>query len=98
MATTRCESPMSKRGGWADWTFEGGQQQAYDRLLEPDKQFQVVGDQVSYLPGWQEGAVLSAHHVVEQIAGIRRKVPQLQAIGLRARRRASQITGANAEE
>ncbi|HEX3554959.1 MAG TPA: FAD-dependent oxidoreductase [Thermoanaerobaculia bacterium] len=87
-----------QRGGWADWTWEGGQQQAYDRLLEPDKQFQVVGDQVSYLPGWQEGAVLSAHHVVEQIAGIRRKAPQLQAIGRRARRRASQITGAKAEE
>ncbi|MEA2602047.1 MAG: monoamine oxidase [Acidobacteriota bacterium] len=85
-----------QRGGWADWTYEGGQQQAYDRLLDPDKQFQVVGDQVSYLPGWQEGAVLSAHHVVEQIAGVRRKVVRPE--GVRARRRASQITGADAEE
>jgi monoamine oxidase len=31
----------------------------------------VVGDQVSTLPGWQEGAMMSAEHVVEQIAGIR---------------------------
>ena len=67
-----------QEGGWADWTWEGSQQKAYDRLLEPDKRFQVCGDQVSYLPGWQEGAVLSAHHVVEQIAGIRRAVPQLK--------------------
>ena len=88
-----------QRGGWANWDWgKEGQQAAYDRLLEPDKQFQVVGDQVSYLPGWQEGAVLSAHHVVEQIAGIKRKVPQLEAAGLRARRSASQITGADAEE
>ena len=55
-----------QRGGWANWDWsKDAQQKAYDRLLEPDKQFRVVGDQVSYLPGWQEGAVLSAHHVVE---------------------------------
>jgi monoamine oxidase len=27
----------------------------------------VVGDQVSQLPGWQEGAMMSAQHVMEQI-------------------------------
>jgi monoamine oxidase len=31
----------------------------------------VVGDQVSTLPGWQEGAMMSAQHVVEQIGGLR---------------------------
>jgi monoamine oxidase len=88
-----------QRGGWANWDWsKDAQQKAYDRLLESDKQFRVVGDQVSYLPGWQEGAVLSAHHVVEQVAGIKRKVPQLEVTGLRARRSASQITGADAEE
>jgi monoamine oxidase len=85
-----------QEGGWADWNWEGGQQQAYDRLLDPDKNFRVVGDQVSYLPGWQEGAVLSAHHVVEQIAGVKRKVVRPE--GVRARRRASEITGSDAEE
>ncbi len=83
-----------QEGGWADWTWEGSQQKAYDRLLEPDKRFQVCGDQVSYLPGWQEGAVLSAHHVVEQIAGIRRAVPRLKVTAPALRRRASRITGA----
>jgi hypothetical protein len=36
--------------------------------------------------------------IAELVAGIKRKVPQLEAAGLRARRTASQITGADAEE
>jgi monoamine oxidase len=36
-------------------------------LLAPDRRFFVTGDQVSQLPGWQEGAMMSAQHVVEQI-------------------------------
>jgi len=55
-------------GGWADWTKE--QVKEYRRLLRPDGRFWVVGDQVSYLPGWQEGAMLSAHHVVRQIGEV----------------------------
>ena len=55
-------------GGWALWERgDKEQEKAYTRLLEPDKRFYVGGDQVSYLPGWQEGAVLSAYHVVKQI-------------------------------
>lgn len=83
-----------QEGGWADWTWQGTQQQEYDRLLEPDKRFQVCGDQVSYLPGWQEGAVLSAHHVIEQIAGVRRVVPKLKVTAPALRRSAAEITGA----
>ncbi len=56
------------RGGWADWDWSKPEHAAaYQRLLAPDKRFFVCGDQVSYLSGWQEGAVLSAHHVVRQI-------------------------------
>ena len=55
-------------GGWASWDRGNNEHaKAYTRLLEPDKRFYVGGDQVSYLPGWQEGAVLSAYHVVKQI-------------------------------
>jgi monoamine oxidase len=55
-------------GGWADWDWSKPEQvAAYDRLLAPDKRFFVCGDQVSFLSGWQEGAILSAHHVVRQI-------------------------------
>jgi monoamine oxidase len=55
-------------GGWADWDWSKPEQAAaYNRLLAPDKRFYVCGDQVSYLSGWQEGAILSAHHVVRQL-------------------------------
>jgi len=30
----------------------------------------VIGDQVSPLDGWQEGAMMSAEHVVNQVAGL----------------------------
>jgi monoamine oxidase len=59
-------------GGWANWDPNSTDAtKAYARLLAPDRRFHVVGDQVSQLPGWQEGAMESAHHVVEQIGRIR---------------------------
>jgi monoamine oxidase len=55
-------------GAWADWDWSKAEQAAaYNRLLTPDRRFFVCGDQVSYLSGWQEGAVLSAQHVVRQL-------------------------------
>lgn len=61
-----------QRGGWADWDPDSTEDRdAYARLLAPDRRFHVVGDQVSHLPGWQEGAMMSAEHVVEQIGGFR---------------------------
>lgn len=67
-----------QKGGWAEWTDTPEDRAAYARLLAPDGRFHVVGDQVSTLPGWQEGAMMSAEHVVEQIAGIRPlTVPQI---------------------
>ncbi len=63
-----------QRGGWADWDSSSQEEkEAYERLLAPDGDFYVVGDQVSPLPGWQEGAVMSANHVTEQISGFRSK-------------------------
>ncbi|UXI68803.1 flavin monoamine oxidase family protein [Tahibacter amnicola] len=57
-------------GGWAEWDRTNpSHKEAYRRLLRPDQRFTVGGDQVSYLPGWQEGAVLSAYHAVELIMG-----------------------------
>lgn len=61
-----------QEGGWSDWTDSPEDTAAYARLLAPDAgRFHIVGDQVSTLPGWQEGAMMSAEHVVEQIAGLR---------------------------
>jgi monoamine oxidase len=59
-------------GGWANWDPNSATDaKAYSRLLAPDRRFFVTGDQVSQLPGWQEGAMMSAQHVVEQIGGRR---------------------------
>ncbi|WP_154814034.1 flavin monoamine oxidase family protein [Actinophytocola xinjiangensis] len=52
---------------------------AYSRLLAPDtptnRRFFVIGDQVSPLPGWQEGALMSAEYVVGQLTGTQRSEP-----------------------
>lgn len=57
-------------GGWANWDPNSkSHAKAYERLLKPDRRFYVTGDQVSQLPGWQEGAMMSAQHVLDQIGG-----------------------------
>jgi monoamine oxidase len=67
-------------GGWAkDWgcgsatKCDNGTEVITEKipeiLLRAEGHFWVAGDQVSYLSGWQEGAVRSACHVIEGIAG-----------------------------
>jgi len=56
-----------QEGAWATW--DNSNKKYYGRLLVPDRTFYVVGDQVSQLPGWQEGAMMSAEHVAKQITG-----------------------------
>ncbi|MEV0371722.1 FAD-dependent oxidoreductase [Streptomyces sp. NPDC050636] len=60
-------------GGWAAWKpHKENHKQAYKQLLQPEgiDAFFVTGDQISPLPGWQEGAMMSAHYVCQQILGI----------------------------
>ncbi|MGW8975090.1 FAD-dependent oxidoreductase [Streptomyces platensis] len=60
-------------GGWAAWKpQQPSHKKAYKQLLQPEgtDAFFVTGDQISPLPGWQEGAMMSAHYVVHQILGI----------------------------
>ncbi|GFE12586.1 flavin monoamine oxidase [Streptomyces glebosus] len=60
-------------GGWAAWKpQQSSHKKAYKQLLQPEgtDAFFVTGDQISPLPGWQEGAMMSAHYVVQQILGI----------------------------
>ena len=54
-------------GGWAMWEPEQ-RATSYAQLLEPDGPIYLAGEHLSYLPGWQEGAILSAHRAIEQIA------------------------------
>ena len=56
-------------GGWAEWDFTpGSRQKTYPVLLAGDGPFYFAGEHMSYVNGWQEGAVQSAHFVVSQLA------------------------------
>jgi monoamine oxidase len=58
--------------GTAHWDPQNpAHQRAYRRLLAPDGKFFMIGDQISPYPGWQEGAIISAEHVMAQITGRR---------------------------
>ncbi|MEV0650967.1 FAD-dependent oxidoreductase [Phytomonospora sp. NPDC050363] len=57
-------------GGWADWIDTPADRVAYGRLLAPDGRFHIIGDQVSPLPGWKEGAMMSAQYVAGQVMGL----------------------------
>ncbi len=67
------ESPISWNPGHVPGDTSGDSHDEddkdYRRLLLPDGRFHIVGDQTSTLPGWQEGAMMSAEWVVELIAG-----------------------------
>src|ERR1700680_1210114 len=55
-------------GAWVSWGGTRGQY--YPVLLKGDHNGRILfaGEHMSYLNGWQEGAVLSAHCVIDQIA------------------------------
>jgi monoamine oxidase len=53
-------------GAWPGW--HPAQVAEYERFLKPEGRVWIAGDQVSYLPGWQEGAIRSANYVVSHIA------------------------------
>jgi monoamine oxidase len=54
-------------GAWADWSAEA-RTTAYPILTAGDGPIHFAGEHMSYLTGWQEGAVLSAHNAVRAIA------------------------------
>ncbi|WP_149183596.1 FAD-dependent oxidoreductase [Streptomyces sp. TRM49041] len=62
-------------GAWADWKpTDPDHKSWYSTLIYPQgdaNQFLMIGDQVSALPGWQEGALMSAEWAYEWIAGVR---------------------------
>jgi len=55
-------------GAWMMNNRRGENSASYERLIEPDGPIYLAGDHVSHLVAWQEGAVLSAHRAVKQIA------------------------------
>jgi monoamine oxidase len=53
--------------GWSEWSREA-RSQHYATLLKGDGPFLFAGEHVSYINGWQEGAVRSAHYALQDIA------------------------------
>jgi monoamine oxidase len=53
-------------GGWAEWD-EAGRKNAYPVLLEGAGRVLLAGEHLSYLTGWQAGAIESAWQQIEQL-------------------------------
>ena len=64
----------SQHGGFGLGEDRSEATRAYLRLLEPDGRFYVIGDQVSPLTAWQEGALMSVEHELELSPPYRRRL------------------------
>lgn len=53
-------------GCFAEWD-DAVRERHYAALSTLDRRIVLAGEHASYLPAWQEGAVLSAHHAIEQL-------------------------------
>ncbi|MBV8576984.1 MAG: FAD-dependent oxidoreductase [Acetobacteraceae bacterium] len=54
-------------GAWAEWSADD-RSGAYATLLNGDGPFLFAGEHLSYINGWQEGAVRSAHYTLARLA------------------------------
>ncbi|MBV8096613.1 MAG: FAD-dependent oxidoreductase [Acetobacteraceae bacterium] len=54
-------------GAWAEWT-RSARQESYPTLRTGDGPVLFAGEHISDMPGWQEGAVRSAHYAMLRIA------------------------------
>ena len=54
------------RGGWAEWSRSARATQ-FPLLLKGDGPYLFAGEHMSFINGWQEGAVRSAHKVLGDI-------------------------------
>ncbi len=69
-----------QKGGWAQWSTVDRQEYHFNNLTDGNKNFYIVGDQLSALPGWQEGAILSAINAVNRVADEKYIVPKLDKL------------------
>ena len=60
------ENMEFQRGGWVSEDAPGFAASS-KVLAEPQGRFHMGGDQITFLSGWQEGAILAAHHAVTNI-------------------------------
>jgi monoamine oxidase len=75
------------KGGWAQWIKVDDCVDHYNHIIQGTGVdgsgtpcFFIVGDQVSSLPGWQEGAVASALNAISRLARPDRTLPFLSAL------------------
>ncbi len=79
------------KGGWAQWKFVGAPDtheavDHYNNVIQGTgvdggaPSFFVVGDQVSSLPGWQEGAIASALNAISRMVRPDLLLPRLDAL------------------
>jgi monoamine oxidase len=54
------------QGAWAEWGRDA-RRTAYPLLLQGDGPFLFAGEHMSYVTGWQEGAVVSAHEAIARV-------------------------------
>jgi len=53
-------------GGWAEWN-DAARQNAYPALLEGEGRVMLAGEHLSYLTGWQAGAIESSWQQIERL-------------------------------
>lgn len=75
------------KGGWAQWNKVADSVRHYNHIIQGTgvdgssrPNFFIVGDQVSSLPGWQEGAVASALNAISRLARPDRPLPFLSVL------------------
>ncbi len=75
------------KGGWAQWHNVRESVHHYNHIVQGTgvdgataPTFFIVGDQVSSLPGWQEGAIASALNAISRLVRPDRKVPFLSVL------------------
>jgi len=75
------------KGGWAQWQYVSDSVQHYNQIIQgtgvdgSDRPcFFIIGDQVSSLPGWQEGAVASALNAISRLVRPDLQLPHLSAL------------------
>ncbi|MFN0111420.1 MAG: flavin monoamine oxidase family protein [Blastocatellia bacterium] len=75
------------KGGWAQWNYVKNSVKHYNQIIQgtgvdgaDNPCFFIVGDQVSSLPGWQEGAIASALNAISRLARPDLKLPHLKVL------------------
>jgi monoamine oxidase len=75
------------KGGWAQWNTVDDSVHHYNHIIQgtgvngaANPNFFIVGDQVSSLPGWQEGAIASALNAISRLTRPDLMLPFLSAL------------------